>query len=83
MKGPTDDIRTREDFIQFLENLLMAYQSEGKDWENNNLEDFLSSMMAYSKDIDGYYKNTNQHLDLDNPSWKVFADILIGATIYE
>jgi hypothetical protein len=40
-------------------------------------------MMAYSQDIQGYYKNSNQNVDADIPSWKVFADILLGAKIYE
>jgi hypothetical protein len=40
-------------------------------------------MIRYSEDILGYYDNTNQKVDADTPSWKVFADILLGAKIYE
>jgi hypothetical protein len=40
-------------------------------------------MARYSEDIQGYYDNTNQNIDANTPSWKLFADILLGAKIYE
>ncbi|WP_431217459.1 DUF7660 family protein [Puia sp. P3] len=44
---------------------------------------FLEAMVRYTEDIQEYYDNTNQEVDADIPSWKVFADIFLGARIYE
>jgi hypothetical protein len=40
-------------------------------------------MSRYTKDIDGYYKNTNQNIDLEKVDWKIFSDILKGSSVYE
>lgn len=69
----------REEFLTFIEK----FQTESKDFENNTLESFLEAMARYSRDIDGYYSNTGQSIDLNKVNWKVFADILQGAATYE
>jgi len=73
---------TRQDFIQFIENLKTDF-IENKEWENNTIEDYLEAISRYVEDIDGYYKNTNQSVALEKIDWKVFADILKGSSIYE
>ena len=73
---------TRQDFIQFIENLKTDF-IENKEWENNTIEDYLEAISRYVEDIDGYYKNTNQTVALEKIDWKVFADILKGSSIYE
>ncbi len=55
-------IQTREDFQQFLALLAEDYRSNGQEWENADLGLFLEALGSYSKDIDGYYKNTNQQV---------------------
>ena len=79
----TSAIHSRQDFVAFLNHLLLDYQRNGKEWENQNLGDFLESLAAYATDIDGYYQNMSLPVDADSPSWRVFADMLRGATIYE
>ncbi len=74
-------ITDRNSFIKFLK-ILQSDFSNCK-WENNNLADYLGAMTSYTEDIQGYYDNTGQPINADNASWKVFADILIGATMYE
>ncbi|HEY8560840.1 MAG TPA: hypothetical protein VIL74_10735 [Pyrinomonadaceae bacterium] len=59
----------------------MTINSE--EWGNITLEDFLEAMESYTEDIQGYYNNTNQNVDADQASWKVFADILMGSRIYD
>jgi hypothetical protein len=73
----------RQSFISFLESLHSEYLLTGNTWKNPDLGRFLEAMAAYAEDIQGYYDNTNQDINADLPSWKVFADILRGATIYE
>jgi len=72
----------RQSFIKFLSLFHRDYQLNKADWENIDLDSFLEAMIRYSEDIQGYYDNTNQRVDADDPSWKVFADILLGAKIY-
>jgi hypothetical protein len=79
----TSAINSRQDFTSFLDNLLIDYQQNGREWENQNLGDFLEAVAAYTADIDGYYQNTSIAVDANVASWRVFADILRGATIYE
>jgi len=79
----TEKIKSKQEFVVFLRELHADYLQNGKDWENTSLERFLEAMIAYTEDIQGYYENTNQNIDANKPSWKVFADILEGASIYE
>ena len=82
MENPLNfEVTDRESFIKLVE-LLKTDLLKNK-WENNNLADYLDAISAYSEDIQGYYDNTGQKVNADNPSWKVFADILIGASMYE
>ena len=78
-----ESITTRADFIKFLAELSEDYQNNVKGWENATLEQFLNALQAYSQDIDGYYKNMNLAVDPDQASWRVFADMLAGARVYE
>lgn len=78
-----DKIETRQDFITFLKEFRADLINNPKDWENLEMTDFLEAMIRYTEDIQGYYNNTNQPINADEPRWQVFADILIGASIYE
>lgn len=77
----TEWIKTKQDFIQFLDNLIVDYQQN--QWENNNLEDFLTAMESWVEDAEGYYQNINAPQILQTPSWRLFADILMASTLYE
>ncbi|AWA31532.1 hypothetical protein HYN48_14420 [Flavobacterium magnum] len=79
----TKNIRTRQDFIVFLNELLLEYRANGPEWENNNLENFLSALADCAEGIDGFYANTQPQMNAEEASWKIFADILMSARIYE
>ncbi|MCP3933089.1 MAG: hypothetical protein GY705_28800 [Bacteroidetes bacterium] len=51
--------------------------------ENKTIDDFLEAIARYTDDIQGYYDNTGQNVDANKPDWKIFIDILKGASIYE
>lgn len=76
-------VRTYEEFQKFLVLLAEDYKANGKEWENADVGSFLEALAAYSKDIGGHYKNTNQQVDASVPSWRVFAEMLCGARVYE
>jgi len=73
----------RLQFIDFLKELRSEYINHPDNWENKNIDDYLEALISYTEDIQGYYDNTGQKIDADKPDWKVFADILNGASIYE
>ncbi len=75
----SSEVTDRKSFIKFIEHL----QENKAQWENNTLEHFFEALANYTADIDGYYKNTNQAINADVASWRVFSDLLMGATIYE
>jgi hypothetical protein len=75
----TANITDKESFINFLDQ----FKENHTNWENNTLPLFLEALAVYAKDVESYYANTNQKLSAKEPSWQLFADILIGATMYE
>ena len=79
----TNRIKTRQDFVVFLNVLLSDLQKNKDSWENQDLESFLEALSRSAGDIHGFYANTNQTVDADKPSWKVIADMLMSARIYE
>lgn len=78
-------IKTREDFIVFLRNLSKDFKENSEHWENRSLGSFIEAMESWAEDMDGYYINTNNiiNVDLENGEWRIFADILSAAKIYE
>ena len=75
-------LKSKEDFINFIEMLLYDLKSNSKEWENITLESYLEAMASWIKDMDGYYQNNNLPIP-KNVEWNVFANILIGAKMYE
>lgn len=63
----------KSEFLQFIENLRTDFIENKEQWENKTIEDYLKAMSRYTEDIDGYYKNTNQDINLEKVDWKVFA----------
>ena len=72
----TSAVSTYQDLAVFLQQLHDDYLKNGKDWENQTLSSFLGALSAYV---------TDASLSSDAPvaSWRVFADLLCAATIYE
>lgn len=76
-------VTDRQSFIKFLDLLHKDFLENPDEWENKNLDDFLEAMTRYTEDIQGYYDNTKQNVNADQPDWQTFADIFRGASIYE
>lgn len=75
-------VQTRADLVAFVAALQADLASNPKDWTNADLAAFLEAMAAWLQDSDGYYRNTEQNLS-ELPPWKILADALMGARIYE
>ncbi len=77
-----ENIKSREDLIQFINHLRMDLKTNKDKWGNITLEDFLEAMEAWVNDMEGYYLNSNQPVP-KQPSWKTIADILYASKMYE
>lgn len=75
-------IRSRDDFIKFVEYLNEDYHAKQPEWENNNLQSFLSGLSGFASDMGGYYENMGEEVDIESISWKMAAEMLLAATVY-
>ena len=73
-------VKTKEDFKSLLENLL---KQDAKDWENEMTSSYLEAMLAWLSDADGFYKNIGEDINLKEPTWQLFADMVQAALVYE
>ncbi len=76
----TLNVVDRPSFVEFVETLLAENKQE---WEVHNIEQFIENISAYAQDIDGLYHNLGFDTSAETPTWRIFAQILKGATIYE
>jgi hypothetical protein len=75
-------VQTKADFLEFLKLLIEDFKNNRNSWTNDNLNDYLNGIQGWIEDMEGYYINTKTDLP-KNINWKIFADILIAAKMYE
>src|SRR5512146_2235422 len=78
-----DTVTSLTSFRVFLDELAEEASTRLAEWENQDVPSFLKALAAYSRDIDGYYKNHGISISPDVPSFRLFADLLMGARVYE
>lgn len=81
-KNKDDSVETREDFIAFVDKLVLNYKEHPDSWPNNDLETYLSALAGWVEDMDGYYLNQGIILP-ENPNWQMIANMLSAAKVYE
>lgn len=77
-----DSIATRNDLAEFIRELRVSLSDAPSEWENHDLGSYLEAMAAWLDDMDGYYKNRGEPVPAQ-PDWKVLAQILAAARVYE
>jgi hypothetical protein len=77
-----NEIGSKEDFVNFVELLISNLKSNPEEWTNKTLPEYLESISSWTEDMEGYYQNNNMPIP-ENINWKVFANILIAAKMYE
>lgn len=77
-----NNLDSREDFVNFVEFLIEDLRNNKDKWENFSLENYLDAIARWTGSIDSFYKNQGWDLP-QNINWKVFAQILLAARIYE
>ena len=82
---PVDEVekvQTREDFVRFVLVLMKDLANNHEEWENKDLLDYLTAIASWTEDMDGYFHNRGEPIP-EVPDWKLFAKILLAASIYE
>lgn len=75
-------LKTRDDFVEMVGLLIRDLENNPESWENVTLKDYLEAVASSTEDMDGYYINMNLPIPV-NVDWKVFANILVTAKMYE
>ena len=76
------NVKTKEEFLRFLEMLANDRRSSAEEWENTSIEDYLLSIQSWIEDMDGYYENNNLKVP-QNIDWNFIANIFYAGKIYE
>jgi hypothetical protein len=75
-------IQTRADFSDFVCALAVNMRQNPGAVANADLSSFLEALGAWAADMDGYFKNRGESLP-EQPTWAVFAQMLLAARSYE
>jgi hypothetical protein len=77
-----DLINTKEDLADFVGSLRSDLHSSPSDWGNQTLDCYFESMEAWIRAMEYAYENMGEEFPRQ-PSWKMIADILYAAKVYE
>ena len=77
-----NEISNKEDFVSFVELLLSNFNNNPSEWSNKTLPEYLEAIASWTEDMEGYYQNNKMPIP-ENINWKVFANILVAAKMYE
>ena len=75
-------VNSRADFVKFIEYLNQDHTQKSPEWQNKTLEEFLGGLSGFANDMDGYYKNMGEVVDVEHITWRIVAEMLLAATVY-
>ncbi len=76
-------ISTREEFTAFAKELADNLNCHPEEWQNATLTDYIRGLAGFVENMDGYYANNKAEVNCNLPIWRIFADALLAARIYE
>ena len=76
------NISSREEFQYFTQCLTQDCIQNNSEWENRTLIDYLAGLSKFSIDMDGYYSNLGEEIDVSIVTWRIIAEMLIAASVY-
>ena len=76
-------VTSRQDFVKFVECLNFDYQQRRDEWGNKTLEQFLGGLFGFANDMAGFYKNMGDDADVECITWRMAAEMLLAASVYE
>jgi len=75
-----DSLRTRDDFVRFVELLIESLNEPGALWNNATLEPFLLALADTAKKLEGVYDSPAEAArNVASPSWEAVAGLLFTA----
>lgn len=77
-----ENVKSKEDFISFINQLSNDNQINSNEWENKDIFSYLEGVSAWVEDMDGYYKNMKLEAPTDI-DWKFIATLFYVGKIYE
>ena len=77
-----EKVKSKDDFLRFLEILANDTKSNSAELYNKSLEDYLLSIQSWTDDMEGYYENNNLEVP-QNIDWNSIATIFYVGKIYE
>lgn len=81
--GKIETIETREDFTSFVHDLRNDLLEGAAYWQNTSLDSYLDSAEFWvSERMDEYFRRYQEQVP-PQPSWRLFAEILFAAAVYE
>ncbi len=75
-------VRSREDLVDFIRELVRDYHENREHWENATLDQYVAALAAWAEDMDGYFRNRGEPVP-QSPSWNTIAMMLLAARQYE
>lgn len=75
-------IQTRADFVAFARALNNDLRNNPQSWNNKELEQYIEALASWAEDMDGYYLNNGEPAP-EKPDWKMVANMLLAAKMYE
>jgi hypothetical protein len=82
LRKKVESVATQEEFVEFVRMLASEFREKGAGWENREVDTFLDAMANWTEDMDGYFSFKQAEIP-SNLDWKIFANGLMGATMYE
>ncbi|MDE6593888.1 MAG: hypothetical protein K2K57_12625 [Oscillospiraceae bacterium] len=80
MKEQIEQIKDKNDFIQFVRMLSLDFKNHYDEWENTSISDFLEQMASWVED---YSVCPANDIIWDNVDFQTFSKILYMGKIYE
>lgn len=79
----TSAIDSKDAFIEFVCELTRHLDEHPESCPNYDLYNFLSSLAGWLSSAHNYYRNFDLDVSSEVPSWRLFADCLLAARVYE
>jgi hypothetical protein len=76
-------VSSRSDLIAFIEALNADFVARRAEWANDRIDLFLGGLCGFTRDMGGYYENMGEVVDVETATWRMVAQMLLAATVYE
>jgi hypothetical protein len=77
-----DSVHDKATLITYLKELSLNFRESPQDWENRDVSAYLDAAAAWIEDMDGFFVNRNEPVP-ESPSWRLIAQVLTAAKMYE